>query len=128
MIRIRAHHLEAFVHSLVSDTHKNLYIRNSYSEDQSNAVKAILQDYDAEDVQIVLGIDDICKACPYYNPTPDQECLFDDSIWDAKEFMYKIMPGEIVTKGYLKQQYLLYMKAKNRDDWKKIIIGSRKNN
>jgi len=127
MIELRVHHLYNFTKAIISIQYRRRYINDSYSLEQSRAIQSLLQSaVDLEDVKIVLGIDDVCRACPYALPEPNENCEFPDSIWVAKEFMYKVQPNEIVTIGYLKQQYMFYQQVRRMSDWKKRIIESRK--
>ncbi len=121
MIELRVHHLYCFTKALISERYRRQYIRDSYSERQQQIVKQLLTSItDSTPIRIVTGIDKICRSC-----NPDENCRFPDSIWEAKEFMYKIQPNEIVTAGYLKKQYRLFQEVRTNSDWKRRIIESR---
>lgn len=126
MIELRVHHLFDFTKAVISENYRREYLGALYSEEQSEKIRIILQSItDATEVKIVTGIDDICRTCPNAEPIPDENCVFPDSIWDAKKIMYKVQPNEVITIGNLRKQYLLYQKMRNRPNWKKIVRESR---
>lgn len=125
MIEIRVHHLQDFAKALAHAGFRRYYVNDSYSFEQKEAVRALLGSGDLERVRIVTGLDDICRACPYTKPVPDESCLFPDSIWAAKEFMHVVEPDEVVSVGYLRKQYAFYESVRRRQDWKRFIKESR---
>jgi hypothetical protein len=125
MIRIRVKHLYDFTRALASERYRRSYVLECYSEKHSKDVSNLLKNTsDPSEIMLVLGPDDICRSCPLHEEMGDN-CEFPDSAWNAKEFMYKVSPNEVVTAAYLKRQLRLYQNVRRRDDWKKIIIQSR---
>ena len=136
MIKLRVHHIFDFVQALISEDYKKKYLNpkdqanGCYTKKMSEGLEKMLDSVKKNTkVRIVLEKDDICKLCDYKKtPKWNESCSFEDSVWDCKELLAKVTPGEIVTIEYLKNQYSLYQKYKDSENhnWKKIIYQSRK--
>jgi hypothetical protein len=135
IVDIRVHHIYDFTRALISKKFReNVYLaledQGGYCSTQGEAqkVRELLQSISDDTlVRIVLGPDDLCACCEREKDAIWEEaCSWNDSVWDCKEMLGKVEPDEIVSVSYLKNQYHLYQRCKDKSNWKKIIAESRR--
>lgn len=135
MADIRVHHIYDFIYALVSEEFReNIYLaldkNGGYcaSKEESRKLRELLHSAsDDTTIRTVLGKDDICAFCGREKDASFEEaCAWNDSVWDCRQMLGEVRPNEILTVSYLKKQYFLYQKYKNKPGWKKIIAESRR--